>query len=455
MKTLIRGGTLVWESGEQTADLLLENGRIAAVVERLDAPDAEVVDAAGKLVLPGLIDAHTHMDLPVAGTVTADDFATGTRAAILGGTTCLVDFATQDFGETLAEGLANWQAKAAGRSSCDYAFHLAISEWRPDVRDELAETVRNGVTSFKLYMTYANQVTDREIFEVLSALKPLGGIVGVHCENSGLIDACTAAVKARGVTGPEGHPLSRPDEAEAEAIHRLLTIARLADVPVVVVHLSTRKGLEEIRRARAAGQKVYVETCPQYLLLEEGRYALPDFEGARYVCSPPLRTGADRAALWQALAAGEIDTVSTDHCSFTLAQKDAGRGDFTKIPGGMPGVEERVRLLYTYGVCAGRLTMPQLVRHLAANPARLYGLYPRKGVLAPGSDADVVLWDPDAEDVISARTHHSAADYEPYEGVAVRGRAETVFLRGTRVVDRGELIAPNTGIYLTRGRCSL
>ena len=290
---------------------------------------------------------------------------------------------------------------------------------------------------------------------MLSALRPLGGIVGVHCENSGMIDACTAAIKPRGITGPEGHPLSRPDEAEAEAVHRLLALARLADVPVVVVHLSTRKGLEEIRRARAAGQKVYVESCPQYFLLEEDRYALPDFAGARYICSPPLRTGADRAALWQALAAGEIDTISTDHCSFTLAQKDAGRGDFTKIPGGMPGVEERVRLMYTYGVCAGQITMPQLVRHLAANPARLYGLYPRKGTLAPGSDADIVLWDPDFETVLSARTSHSAAGYEPYEGVAVRGRAETVFLRGVRVVDHGALVAENTGVYLTRGRCSL
>lgn len=448
MKTLIRGGTLVTEESTRVQDLLLENGRVAQVGESLTDPEAEAIDAAGRLVFPGFIDAHTHMDLPVCGTVTADDFASGT-AAILGGTTCLVDFATQEAGETLAQGLANWHEKADGRSSCDYAFHMAISQWRPDVREELPDMIRAGVTSFKVYLTYGNMVSDRELYEVLLALKPLGGIVGVHCENDGIIQATAARLKEQGVTGPEGHPLSRPDEAEAEAIHRLLTVARLVDVPVVV-HLSTEKGLEEIRRTRAMGQKVYVETCPQYLLLDDSLYAQPDFRGARYVCSPPLRKKRDQAALWEALAKGEIDTVSTDRCSFTLAQKDAGRGDFSKIPGGMPGAEERVSLLYTYGVETGRLPLTELVRRLSANPAKLYGMYPRKGALLPGSDADVVIWNPDVETVIHRENRHSACDYAPYEGWRLKGRAETVFLRGEKIVEDGELRRPGTGIYIAR-----
>ncbi|MCC8128990.1 MAG: dihydropyrimidinase [Clostridiales bacterium] len=455
MKTLIKGGTLVTEENAQVRDLLLENGRVAQVGEDLADPEAEVIDAAGRLVFPGFIDAHTHMDLPVCGTVTADDFFSGTAAAVLGGTTCLVDFATQEAGETLAQGLANWHEKADGRSSCDYAFHMAISQWRPDVREELPDMIQAGVTSFKVYLTYGNMVSDRELYEVLLALKPLGGIVGVHCENDGIIQATAARLKEQGVIGPEGHPLSRPDEAEAEAIHRLLTVARLVDVPVVVVHLSTEKGLEEIRRARAMGQKVYVETCPQYLLLDDSLYSQPDFRGARYVCSPPLRKKQDQAALWEALAKGEIDTVSTDHCSFTLAQKDAGRGDFSKIPGGMPGVEERVSLLYTYGVETGRLPLTELVRRLSANPAKLYGMYPRKGALLPGSDADVVIWDPDVETVIHRENRHSACDYAPYEGWRLKGRAETVLLRGEKVVEDGELRRPGTGIYIAREASSL
>lgn len=455
MKTLIRGGTVVTEEGAFSLDLLLEGEKILRMGRNLSTLGAEVVDAKGLLVLPGMIDAHTHMDLPVCGTVTADDFETGTKAAILGGTTCIVDFATQEKGETLAQGLQNWHHKAEGKSSCDYGFHMAISEWRPDVQMELPEMFREGVTSFKLYLTYSNQVTDRELYDILTALKPLGGLVGVHCENSGIIDARAAQLKAQGVTGPEGHPLSRPDDAEAEAIHRLLVIASLVGIPVVIVHLSTRKGLEEIRQARARGQKVYVESCPQYLLLDHSRYLEPDFAGAKYICSPPLRQKGDQEALWEALAREEIDIVSTDHCSFTLAQKDAGRGDFSKIPGGMPGVEERLALLYTYGVAQGRISLPQLVTHLATNPARLYGLYPRKGVLRPGSDADIVLWDPKASWTMSARTQHNAAGYTPYEGWQMQGRVKAVYLRGQKVVEDGELLLPYAGQYIKRGKGTL
>jgi len=456
MKTLIRGGTLVTEYESLRADLLLEGEKIAAIGPELSCPEARVIEAEGKLVFPGFIDGHTHMDLPVCATVTADDLAAGTAAALLGGTTTIVDFATQEKGETLEQGLDNWHRKAEGKASCDYGFHLAISQWDRQAEADLPRIFRRGVTSFKLYMTYANQVTDRELLEVLLALKPLGGIVGVHCENSGMIDVMQRQVKARGITGPEGHPLSRPDEAEAEAVNRLLALARVADVPVIVVHLSSKKGLEVIRQAREQGQQVYVETCPQYLHLTDRVFEGADEkEGRRYICSPPLRTGEDLAALWEALDEGEIDLISTDHCSFTDAQKAAGQGDFTAIPGGMPGVEDRVRIMYHSWVAEDGAEPSRLVRVLAAQPARLFGLYPRKGCLQVGSDGDLVLFDPNWEGTIRSDQCHNAAGYTPYEGWKIRGRVEEVFLRGHHVVSGGRLIAAGLGQYLPRSSCQL
>lgn len=451
MKTLIKGGTVVSEYESARLDVLFEGEKILALGEDLPEEGAKVLDATGKYVFPGFIDAHTHMDLPVCGTVTADDFESGTKAAVLGGTTCIVDFATQEKGETLSEGLSNWHKKADGKSNCDYGFHMAISEWREDVKEELPKMLEAGVTSFKLYMTYANQVTDKELLEVLLALKPLEGIVGVHCENSGMIDVMQAQVKGQGITGPEGHPLSRPAEAEAEAIYRLLSLAKVADVPVVVVHLSTKKGLEIVRKARKEGQAVYIESCPQYFLLEDEEYSRPGFEGAKYICSPPLRKKEDQNALWMALDRDEIDTISTDHCSFTMEQKRAGEGDFTRIPGGMPGVEERVSLMYTLGVATEWIDPCDLVRYLSTKPAKLYGMYPRKGTLAPGSDADIVLFDPEWEGEITSSNRHNAAGYTPYEGWKVKGRVEDVFLRGTHVVADGQLVASRQGKYIPRG----
>lgn len=452
MKTLIKGGTLVTEYESRRGDLLLEGEKIIAVGEDLPSEGAEVIDAAGLLVFPGFIDGHTHMDLPVCGTVTADDFASGTAAAILGGTTCIVDFATQEKGETLAQGLANWHKKADGKANCDYGFHMAISEWREDVKAELSQMFREGITSFKLYMTYGNQVTDKELLEVLLALKPLGGIVGVHCENSGMIDVLQQQVKLQGITGPEGHPLSRPDEAEAEAVNRLLALARVADVPVIVVHLSSKKGLEVIRKARKEGQRVYIETCPQYLHLTDRVFSGADFEeGAKYICSPPLRKDEDMNALWQGLEYDEIDLVSTDHCSFTAQQKRAGEGDFTRIPGGMPGVEDRVHLMYQSCVSEGLLEPYELVRYLSANPAKLFGLYPQKGALQPGSDGDIVLFDPEEEWALTSESSHNAAGYTPYEGWQIKGRVKEVFLRGAHVVQNGALIASGQGKYIPRG----
>lgn len=455
MKTLIKNGTVVTDTDVLSADLLIEGEQIIDLGPGLRADVTRELDAAGKLVFPGFIDAHTHFDLAVSNTVTADDYDSGSRCAVLGGTTCVVDFATQEPGETLAQALENWHKKSDGRTSCDYAFHMAISQWNAGVRDEMRDMVAQGVPTFKIYMTYGNRVDDREIYEILTAAKAVGALVLVHCENNGIIQARTAELLAQGQTAPASHPLAHPDQSEAEAIHRLLTIAALVDVPVMVVHLTSKVGLKEIKKARKKGQIVYTETCPQYLLLEDSVYARPGFEGADFVCSPPIRKKRDRKALWKGLEQGDINLVSTDHCSFTRQQKAAGLGDFSKIPGGVPGVEERVGLLLTYGVRGGRLSLPQLVEALSANPARLFGLYPKKGAIQPGSDADIVIWDPAVKRVLRDESQHTAANYTPYRGLEIQGAVDTVFLRGQAVVEGGALVRPHLGRFIPRNVGSL
>ncbi|EEG54706.1 dihydropyrimidinase [[Clostridium] asparagiforme DSM 15981] len=395
-RKLLKGGTVVSGSGSVPADVLIEGEKIAAVgtgeeIGRLADGDTEILDVTGCLLFPGFIDAHTHFDLHVAGTVTADDFETGTRAAVRGGTTTIVDFGTQYPGETLAAGLKNWHEKADGKCSCDYGFHMSITDWNPSVSREIDDMMEEGVSSFKLYMTYDTQVDDETIFAILRRLKEAGGITGVHCENSGMIAALQAEAKAAGRMGVSSHPATRPAAAEAEAIGRLLRLAEVVDIPVVVVHLTCREGYDVIMEARRRGQKVYAETCPQYLLMDDSLYRLPGMEGAKYVCAPPLRGKADQECLWRALAAGDIQTVSTDHCSFTTEQKLLGKEDFTKIPGGMPGVETRGVLLYTCGVDQGRISLEKMCQVLSENPARLYGMFPEKGLIAPGSDADIAV----------------------------------------------------------------
>lgn len=452
MKTLFRGGIVVSAREKKRLDILVEGEVIAAVGERISDADARVVDVSGRLIFPGFIDGHTHMDLEVAGTVTADGFLTGTRAELAGGTTCLIDFATQNRGETLDYALRHWHGKADGKSSCDYAFHLAISDWNAEIDRELSAVVSQGIRSFKLYMTYDAMVMDDEgIYQILARLKELGGIAGVHCENSGIIDARLAEVlKRRGHRRDvSDYPSTRPNLAEAEAVSRLLKIAACVDTPVIIVHLSSKEGYEEVERARAAGQTVYVETCPQYLVMDESRYALPDGEGRKYVCAPPLRTKADQEVLWDALARGGIQTVATDHCSFTVAQKSVGEEDFSATPGGMPGAWERPGLIYHYGVGTGRLTEEQMCALLSENAARLYRLYPKKGVIAAGSDADLVIWDSEAEYVISKNGQQSAADYAPLEGTVLKGRAGQVYLRGQLAVENGEILVPDRGVYVT------
>ena len=452
MTTLIKNGTIVTGSGSFPADILVEGEKIDALyTPGSDTPRADkTVDAAGSLIFPGFIDAHTHFDLHVAGTVTADDFETGTRAALKGGTTTIIDFGTQYAGETLAQGLKNWHEKADGKCSCDYSFHMSVSEWNADVEKEMQDMMDAGITSFKLYMTYDIQVDDKTLFEILQCLKKIHGIVGVHCENSGLIAALQEEATAAGKTGVMSHPETRPADAEAEAISRLLHLARVADVPVMVVHLTCEEGLHVIQDAGKSGQTVFAETCPQYLLLDDSKYALPGFEGAKYVCAPPLRKPKDNEALWNALNNGDIQTVSTDHCSFTTKQKELGKDDFRKIPGGLPGVETRGILIYSEGVAKGRITAEKMCELLSENPAKLYGLYPRKGVIAPGSDADLVIIDPNQTDTITAATQLQNLDYAPFEGLQTKGRITHVFLRGMQAVADGKVLCEKQGTFLKR-----
>ena len=434
-------------------DVLIDGEKIIKVDRNLEPEDgAEMLDVAGKLLFPGFIDGHTHFDLEVAGTVTADDFETGTRAALLGGTTFVIDYASQDKGgHTLKEGLKKWHDKADGKCSCDYSFHMSVVEWNSETEAEIQEMIDEGITSFKLYMTYpAMIVDDCDLYKILKKLGQCGCFAGVHCENAGVIDALIAEAKKEGRLGPENHPLVRPDTMEAEAVHRLLAIAKEADVPVMIVHLTNKKAYEEVMAAREKGQTVYAETCPQYLLLEDSVYSKPDFEGAVYVCAPPIRKKEDQDCLWEALGKEEIQTVATDQCSFSLEQKALGREDFTKIPGGLPGVQTRGTLLYTYGVREGKITEAQMCKLLSENPAKLYGVYPRKGVIQPGSDADIVILDPSKEDVISAKTHAYNTDNNPFEGFKLGCTIDDVFLRGHHAVAEGELKEEKLGTFIRR-----
>ncbi len=455
MKRLFKGGVVVSGSEIKQADILTEGEKILKVEAKISDPEAEIIDAGGKLLFPGFIDAHTHFDLAVSGTVTADGFETGTKAAIAGGTTCIVDFATQYHGESLHDALANWHTKSDGKASCDYGYHLAMADWNDEVCGEMESVVREGITSFKIYTIYDEMYVDDEtIYNVLKKMKELGVIVGVHCENRGLIDALVKEAKAEcpGEGGVAKFPHTRPDTAEAEAVGRILKLAGYVDVPVMIVHLSTQKGYEEIRRARKTGQKVYAETCPQYLLLNEEKFFQSPTESRKYVLAPPLRKKEDQEVLWDALKHGSIQTISTDHCSFTTEQKAMGAEDFSKIPCGMPGVQDRPALMYTYGVKEGRISLSQMCELLSENPAKIYGMYPKKGCLLPGSDADIVVWDPDAEGVFTCKGQQSLADYHPYEGRKKSGAVEAVYLRGECVARDGAVVKEHAGQFVKRGK---
>ena len=454
MSILIQNGILVLPTGPIQADLRVAGGRIAELGPGLAPGASRVIDAQERLVFPGFIDTHTHFEMNKGfPNETADDWYTGTRAALAGGTTTVLDFAEPERGATLASALETWHGRADGAACCNYGFHMTVKDWSPSIRSELRERTAAGVTSYKVYLAYDNlRLSDAAAYEVVKAVGAEGGVVGCHCENGDLVTEGIRAQQAAGNLSPAAHPLSRPPAVEAEAVGRWLTIAELAGCPVNIVHLSTLRGLEAVRAARTRGQRLYVETCPQYLLLDERSYRLPGFESAKFVLSPPLRAQENCAALWDALEAGEIDTIGTDHCSFRFhGAKELGREDFSKIPNGIPGVEHRPSLMYTYGVAAGRITAVDMARLLAENPARLFGMYPQKGVLAVGSDADLVIFDPNDTGRITAETQYQNVDYTPYEGMALRGRVDTVLLGGEVAVEGGRVLLERRGRYVSRG----
>ena len=457
MKYLFKNGTVVSGRGTCRADVLVEDEKILQVARGISDPLARTVDVTGRLLFPGFIDAHTHFDLDVCNTTTADDFDSGTRSAIRGGTTTVVDFACPNKGESLHYGLDLWHKKADGKCWCDYGFHMTIDDWNEDIEREIDDMYAAGISSFKMYMTYpAMMIGDEAMYKALKKLKEKGGICGVHCENSGVINALIEEKRAAGATGVASHPETRPDYLEAEAVGRLLRIAQAVDIPVVIVHLTNAAALAEVHAARRRGQKVYVETCPQYLVLDDSVYYNEDYSrAARYVCAPPLRKSADCRALWAGLRRGEIQTVSTDHCSFTLEQKEAGRGDFTRIPGGLPGVEARGELVYSFGVATRKISLAAMCRVLSENPAKLYGMFPRKGVIAPGADADIVVYDPRADHILRAEDMVSRAGYTPYEGFVTRGSIAQVWLRGRLMVEDGQVVGDRMGQYILRGKNTL
>jgi dihydropyrimidinase len=454
-KLLFTGGTVVTAEGSYRADVLVEDEKIVAVGTNFDANGAETVDAAGKLVMPGFIDAHTHMDMPFGGTVTADDWATGTEAAAAGGTTMLIDFSLQEEGGTLAGAVEAWTEKARGKAVIDYGFHVAITDLRDDIKAELPGLASRGVASVKIFMAYKGTplyTEDDDLFETLQLSKEAGVLVMVHAENGDVIAKLQQQALERGDVAPRFHALTRPEEVEAEATNRAIRLAEVAGAPILVVHVSCAPALEAIHLAHERGQTVYAETCPQYFAFEYEDLARPGFEGAKYVCSPPLRDPSNRPALWNGLKFGDLQIFGSDHCSFNYeGQKEMGKDDFTLIPNGLPGVEERAMALWTLGVREGKLSENQFVAVLSTNQARIYGAYPRKGTLAPGADADVVLWDPDLSVTATAENRHGNVDYTPYEGMSFTGGPASVYVRGNLVYKDGEVVGERgSGRFIER-----
>jgi len=456
VRTLIKGGTVVTATDTTKADVLVDGETVAAVGVDLGTTADRVVDATGRYVMPGGIDVHTHMELPFGGTFSSDDFATGTAAAAWGGTTTIIDFALHDYGESLQAGLERWHAKAAAKAHIDYGFHMIVREVTEQTLADMDTLVERGVTSFKLFMAYPGvfMVDDAALFRAMGRSSDNGGLIMLHAENGGPIDVLVERYLAEGKTDPVNHGLTRPASMEGEAVHRAVALAELAGVAVYIVHLSSADALDAVREARDRGLSTLAETCPQYLFLSLDDLAREGFEGAKYVCSPPLRPGFHQDELWKGLRYDDLQVVSTDHCPFDYKeQKILGRGNFAKIPNGLPGVEDRFTLIYDGGVRGGHIDLNRFVELVATAPAKLFGLWPRKGTIAPGSDADIVVFDPEAERVLSAATHHMNVDYSCYEGRSVRGVPEVVMQRGAVLVDQGKLLAtPGQGKFLPRGR---
>ena len=456
MRTLIRNGRVVTAVDDYKADILIEGETVSTIGAKLDVEADVVIDAAGKLVIPGGIDPHTHMELPFGGTESSDDFRTGTTAAAHGGTTSIIDFAVQYKGQALLEGVDNWHRKAEGKCVIDYGFHLITTEFEDNQTEELYTVMDEGVTSFKLFMAYPGVflADDATIFRAMSAAGARGGLICMHAENGIVINEIIKRALAEGRTAPKYHALTRPTIAEAEGVHRAIRLAEMAESPVYIVHLSCADALNQVREARDRGLPAFAETCPQYLFLSIEDYG-EDFEGAKYVMTPPLRERWNQDELWKGLKTDDLQVISTDHCPFCMKeQKELGRDDFSKIPNGAPGVEHRMSLIYDGGVAQNRVSLNRFVELTSTAAAKMFGLFPRKGTVAVGSDADIVVFDPDAVQTISAATHHMNVDYSAYEGRKVRGVVETVLSRGRVVVEGGEFKGrAGAGQFLKRGTC--
>jgi dihydropyrimidinase len=439
MGTLIKGGTVVTAADTYRADVLIEDGAIGAIGHALPNGKHEVIDASDAYVFPGGIDPHTHLDMPFGGTVTADDFETGTRAAAIGGTTCIVDFALHSRGNSLLNALETWHEKASGKACVDYAFHLTIADGRDETMAEIPRMIaERGVNSFKVFMAYKHvlYVDDETIFKTLQACRKAGGLVQVHAENGDVIEVITRQALADGKTEPKWHALTRPVECEGEATHRAIRLAEIAGAPLYVVHVSSAMAADAISDGRKRGLSIYGETCPQYLVCDFTDYERPNFEGAKYVLSPPIREKWNQAVLVNKLKNLELQSFGSDHCSFNLCgQKELGKNDFSKIPNGAPTIEDRLAILYEVGVNRGAFGLNTFVALGSTNPAKFFGLFPRKGTIAVGSDADVVVWDPNEKRTISAKHHHMNVDNNVFEGMAVKGRPRYVFSRGIMVAD--------------------
>ncbi|MHB8293247.1 MAG: dihydropyrimidinase [Acidimicrobiales bacterium] len=464
MRLVVKGGTVVTAQSATGADVLVEGEKVVALAApgselgaSFEAAADRVIDASGAYVVPGAIDAHTHMEMPFGGTRSADTFETGTRAAAWGGTTTIIDFAIQSKGGSLRQGLDDWTAKAEGRCAIDYGFHMIMSDVNDQSLKEMDILSAEGVTSFKLFMAYPGVFysTDGEILQAMQQASGNGAMIMMHAENGIAIDQLVGQALSRGNSAPKYHGATRPVLLEAEATHRAIELARVAGSPLYVVHMSASEALEEIAEARDRGQPAFAETCPQYLFLSDDDMARPGFEGAKFVCSPPLRPASHHEALWRGLTTDDLAVVSTDHCPFCFKeQKELGRDDFSKIPNGLPGVEHRVDLIFQ-GVAEGKIALARWVEVCSTTPAKMFGLFPRKGTIAPGSDADIVIYDPERSHTLSAASHHMAVDYSCYEGRQVTGGTRTVLLRGKVVLEDERYVgAPGDGTYLSRGQSS-
>jgi len=456
MKTLIKNGRIVTAVDDYRADILIEDETISVIGKTLEMEADVTIDASNKLVIPGGIDPHTHMELPFGGTFSSDDFFTGTRAAAFGGTTTIIDFAVQTKGEAMTAGVDAWHKKAEGKCAIDYGFHLITTEFEDGDEREMYQLMDEGITSFKLFMAYPGVflADDATIFRAMSAAGNRGGLICMHAENGIVINEIIKRALAQGRTAPKYHALTRPTIAEAEGVHRAIAIAEMAESPVYIVHLSCTDALNQVREARDRGIAAFAETCPQYLFHSIKDYG-DDFEGAKYVMTPPLREKHNQAELWKGLKMDDLQVISTDHCPFCMKeQKELGANDFSKIPNGAPGVENRMSLIYNGGVVENRISLNRFVELTSTAAAKMFGLFPKKGTIAVGSDADIVIFDPEKEHTFGVANEHMNVDYSAYEGWKVKGKVETVLSRGRVVIENGEHKGKQgDGRFLKRGTC--